>query len=85
MSYWCVLSYILIINLQGNVKFNVGSVFLGGCFSLVMFMMYIKEPFLLLERVAYVVAAGFVSHNLNSHLPYIRHHITVNKMCSLRR
>ena len=33
------------------------------------------------ERVAYVVAAGFLSHYLNDPLPYVQRHITVNKMC----
>ena len=32
---------------------------------------------LLLERVAYVVAAGFLSHYVNGPLPYVRCHITV--------
>ena len=34
-----------------------------------------------MERVAYVVAAGFLSPYLSGSLPYVRHHITVNKMC----
>ena len=33
------------------------------------------------ERVAHVVAAGFLSHYLNGPLPYVQCHITVNKMC----
>ena len=33
------------------------------------------------ERVAHVVAAGFLSLYLSGPLPYIRCHITVNKMC----
>ena len=44
-------------------------------------MVHIKEPLLLIERVAHVVAAGFLSHYLSGPLPYVRHHITVNKMC----
>ena len=30
-----------------------------------------------------MAAAGFLSHTLNGHLPYVHHHITVNKMCSV--
>ena len=33
-------------------------------------MVHIKEP-LLLERVAHVVAAGFLSHYLSGPLPYV--------------
>ena len=34
------------------------------------------------KRVAHVVVtAGFLSRYLNCSLPYVRHHITVNKMC----
>ena len=33
-------------------------------------------------KVAHVVAAvGFISRYLNDPLPYVRRHITVNKMC----
>ena len=50
-------------------------------------MVHIKEPFLLSERVAHVAAARFLFFSLflNGHLPYIRRHITVNKMCWVRR
>ena len=44
-------------------------------------MVHIKEPLLLIERVAHVAAAGFLSHYLSGHLPYVRCHITVNEMC----
>ena len=44
-------------------------------------MMHIIEPLLQTERVAYVAAAGFLSRYLNGPLPYVRRHITVNKMC----
>ena len=47
-------------------------------------MVHIKEPLLLPERVAYVVAAGFLSHYLSGPLPYVWRHITVNKMCWVR-
>ena len=33
------------------------------------------------NQVAHVAAAGFLSRNLNGSLPYVRRHITVNKMC----
>ena len=33
------------------------------------------------KRVAHVAAAGFLSRYLNGPLPYVQHHITVNKMC----
>ena len=42
-------------------------------------IVHIKEPLLLTKRVAYVVAAGFLSHYLNGPLPYVHCHITVNK------
>ena len=32
------------------------------------------------KRVAHVTAAGFLYHYLNGPLPYVRRHITVNKM-----
>ena len=35
-------------------------------------------------RVAHVAEAGFLSHYLNGPLPYIRCHITVNKMCVVK-
>ena len=44
-------------------------------------MVHIKEPLLQIERVAHVAAAGFLSHYLSGPLPYVRRHITVNKMC----
>ena len=31
--------------------------------------------------VAHVAAAGFPSHYLSGPIPYVRRHITVNKMC----
>ena len=37
------------------------------------------------ERVAYVAAAWFLSCYLSGPLPYVRRHITVNKMCWVRR
>ena len=49
----------------------------GMCYP-VCGMMHIKEP---LERVAHVVAAGFLSRYLNGPLPYVQRHITANKMC----
>ena len=48
-------------------------------------MMHIKEPLLLIEKVAIVAAAGFLSRYLNGPLPHIRRYITVNKMSSVRR
>ena len=36
------------------------------------------------ERVAYVAAAGFLSHYLSGSLPYVWRHITVNKMCIVK-
>ena len=44
-------------------------------------IVHIKEPLLYSERVARVAAAGFLSHYLSGPLPYVRRHITVNKMC----
>ena len=37
------------------------------------------------EKVAHVVAAGFLSRYLSGPLPYVRRHVTVNKMCWVRR
>ena len=47
-------------------------------------MVYIKDTLLLIgKKVAHVTAAaGFLSHCLNGPLPYVRRHITVNKMFS---
>ena len=42
----------------------------------------IKEPLLLIESVAHLAAAGFLSRYLNDPLPYARRHITINKMLS---
>ena len=45
-------------------------------------MVYIKEPLLLIgKKISHVAAAGFLSRYLNGPLPYVRRHITVNKMC----
>ena len=44
-------------------------------------IVHIKEPLLLIGKVAHVEAAGFLSRDLNGPLPYVRRHITVNKMC----
>ena len=52
----------------------------GMCYP-VSGMVHIKEPLLLIERVAYVATAGFLSRYLNGPLPYVRRYITVNKMC----
>ena len=38
-------------------------------------MVHIKEPLLLIERVAHVTAAGFLSRYLNGPLPYVQCHI----------
>ena len=37
------------------------------------------------ESVAHGAAAGFLSHYLSGPLPYVWRHITVNKMCWVRR
>ena len=37
------------------------------------------------KKVAHVAAAGFLSRYLNGHLPYVWRHVTVNKMCWVRR
>ena len=42
----------------------------------VCWMVHIKES----ERLAHVAAADFLSRYLNGPLPYVRRHITVNKM-----
>ena len=48
----------------------------GMCYP-VCGVMHTKES----ERVAHVAAAGFLFRYLSGPLPYVRHHITVNKMC----
>ena len=40
--------------------------------------MHIKEPLLLIGKVAPVAAAGFLSRYLSGRLPYVWRHITVN-------
>ena len=42
-----------------------------GIYCPVCGMLHIKEPLLLMERVAYVAAAGFLSRYLNDPLPYV--------------
>ena len=42
----------------------------GMCYP-VCGMMHIKEPLLLIETLAYVAAAGFLSPYLNGSLPYV--------------
>ena len=37
------------------------------------------------EKVTYMAAVGFLSRYLNGPLPYIRRHITINKMCCVCR
>ena len=45
-------------------------------------MMHIKEPLLLIGKSSLCgTAAGFLSQYLSGPLPYVRRHITVNKMC----
>ena len=42
------------------------------CIILSVGWVHIKEPLLLIgKRVAHVAAAGFLSHYLNGHLPYV--------------
>ena len=52
----------------------------GMCYP-VCGMVHIKEPLLLIRKVAHVVAADFLFHYLSGPLPYVRCHITINKMC----
>ena len=53
----------------------------GMCYP-VCGMMHIKRTLAAKsERVAHVAAAGFLSRYLSGPLPYVRRHITVNKMC----
>ena len=56
----------------------------GMCYP-VCGMMHIKEPLLLIGKSSQVAAAGFLSRYLSGPLPYVRRHITVNKMCLMRR
>ena len=78
--------------LLGNVAFRVDFLFqpvlhnwcnkdCGICYP-VCGMVHVKETLLLIDKVAHVVvAAGFLSHYLSGSLPYVRCHITINKMC----
>ena len=52
-----------------------------GCGMIYPVCRILKNPCCYSERVAHVAAAGFLSHYLNGPLPYVRHHITVTKMC----
>ena len=54
----------------------------GMCYP-VCGMVHIKKPLLLIgkSRPTHVAASGFLSHNLSGPVPYVRCHITVNKMC----
>ena len=54
----------------------------GMCYP-VCGMVHIKEHLLLIGKrgLVYMTAAGFLSRYLSGPLPYVRHHITVNKMC----
>ena len=45
-------------------------------------MVHIKEPLLLIGKSSLCGGSGFpLSHYLSGPLPYVRRHITVNKMC----
>ena len=44
-------------------------------------MVHIIEPLLLNRNVAHVREAGFIYRYINSPLPYIRRHKTLNKIC----
>ena len=53
-------------------------------------MVHIKEPLLLIDKsepllLIDVAAAGFLSHYQNGPYPYVWRHITVDKMCWVRR
>ena len=49
-------------------------------------MVNITYPLLLNEKITHLVAVvGFLFHYVNGPLPYVRRHITVNKMCRVRR
>ena len=48
-------------------------------------MMYIKEPLLLIEKSSPCGSSRFPLSLAEWSLPYVCHHITVNKMCSVRR
>ena len=50
------------------------------CYS-VCGMVNIKKPCCYSERVSHVAAADFLSRYPRDSLPYIRRHITINKMC----
>ena len=44
-------------------------------------IMHINDLLLLIRVVHAVVAAGFLSCSLSGSVLYVRHHITINKMC----
>ena len=52
----------------------------GMCYP-VCGMMHIKNPCCYSESEAHVAVMGFLSRYLSGPLPYVRRHITVNKMC----
>ena len=52
----------------------------GMCYP-VCGMIHIKEPLLLIGKSSLCGGSRFLFHYLNGPLPYVRRHITVNKMC----
>ena len=56
----------------------------GMCYP-VFGMVHIKEPLMVIKKSILVAAAGFLSRYLSGPLPYVWRHITVNKMCWVRR
>ena len=56
----------------------------GVCYP-VCGMMHIKEPLLLIGKSSSCGGSGFPTRYLNDSLPYVRRHITVNKMCGVHR
>ena len=55
----------------------------GMCYP-VCGMVHIREPLLLIDKSSPCGDRAFLSGYQNGPFPYVRRHITVNKMCSVR-
>ena len=56
----------------------------GICYP-VCWMVHIKEPLLLIGKIAHVAVGGFLSRCMNGPYRYVRCNITLNKVCLVRR
>ena len=76
MVQWVVRSILH----DGPIELFLTSVTKAVVCAILCGMMYIKEPLLLIRKSSLCCGSRFPL-SLNGPLPYVRHHITVNKMC----